>query len=84
MDAHAIRELERQRDMLLEERQMWRRAHMTLTEAEREAIRMARGIMLVEHDLSLADEGNGKQPRRSSGYWRGMSSALGSLLERAK
>ena len=38
MDAYAIRELERQRDMLLEERQMWRRTHMTLTDAEREAI----------------------------------------------
>jgi hypothetical protein len=33
-----IRNLERMRDMLLEERKMWRRTHMTLTDEEREAV----------------------------------------------
>jgi hypothetical protein len=53
-----------------------------LTGEEREAIRMARSIMVVEHDLSVGDEFHGKQPRRSSGYWWGMVSALHSLLKR--
>lgn len=53
-----------------------------LTEEEREAIRMARSIMVVEHDLSVGDESSGRQPRRSSGYWWGMVSALHSLLKR--
>jgi hypothetical protein len=55
---------------------------LRLTDEEREAIHMARSIMVVEHDLSVGDEFNGKQPRRSSGYWWGMVSALHSLLKR--
>jgi len=60
------------------------RPQPTLTDEEREAIRMARSIMLVEHDLSVGEEFNGKQPRKSSGYWWGLSDGLRSLLERTK
>ena len=55
-----------------------------LTDEERAAIKMARSIMLVEHDLSVGEEFNGKQPRKSSGYWWGMADAIRSLLERMK
>jgi hypothetical protein len=63
---------------------LYRQPQPTLTDEEREAIGMARSIMLVEHDLSVGDEFNGKQPRKSSGYWRGMAESLRSMLERTQ
>lgn len=41
MEDYDIRELKRRLAGLLEERQMWRQTHMTLTETEREAIATA-------------------------------------------
>ena len=38
MNETEIRNLKRQRDLLLEERETWRRTHLTLTEGERTAI----------------------------------------------
>jgi hypothetical protein len=41
MEDYEIIELKRRLAVLLEERQMWRRTHMALTDEEREAIEMA-------------------------------------------
>lgn len=65
-------------------RQVSPQQNLTLTDEQKEAIRMARSIMLVEHDLSVGEEFNGKQPRKSSGYWWGLSDALRTLLESMK
>jgi hypothetical protein len=56
---------------------------LRLTDPERDAIRMAQGMFLVEHDLCLADERAGKTPLMPSSYWQGLVDVMHGLRERA-
>jgi|LakMenEpi03Aug12_release.lakeMendotaPanAssembly.Ray.scaffolds.fasta_scaffold1564978_2 hypothetical protein len=58
-------------------------ASLRLTDPERDAIRMAQGMFLVEHDLCLADERAGKTPLMPSSYWQGLVDVMHGLRERA-
>jgi hypothetical protein len=68
-----LQELKRMRDMLLEERQMWRRAHMSLTVKERKAVEDAVDGYVAWMDYSAAIDGPEAQATLAT---------LRSLLER--
>ena len=74
---YRVQELERMREMLLEERKMWRRTHMTLTTSEREAVEAAVTRFDVETAAAI-----GREDLRKS--WGGRAKALRFLLERTK